>query len=350
MRRVLLIFTVLITALSIGLWAKVREAQGALEKPSGGSGVIEGTRVHVVSRLAARILKIHVHEGDQVTAGQTLVELDCADPSAIQKAAEARLRAAESAAQAASAQVRAALGSARAAQAAMNAASAQSAALTASRDVTSRQAERINRLKTQSAVTDVEQDRVSAQVTQLTEQLKALDAQQQAAKDQAEAARSQADAVRNQAESALAAVGAAQADLARAEAAVKECVLTAPRGGQVEVRAFEEGEAVLPGSRILEIVDLNPVETVFYLPSRELPVAAPGKSVTVIPDAMRDHPVRGKIVRVASEAEFTPRNVQTREDRDRLVYAIKVEIPNPDQKLRAGMPVEVTIDGTGAPK
>ena len=64
-------------------------------------------------------------------------------------------------------------------------------------------------------------------------------------------------------------------------------------------------------------------------------------------DAFGDRVFTGTVRRIAAEAEFTPRNVQTREDRDRLVYAVEIEVANPEGDLRAGMPGQVTIPGTG---
>jgi HlyD family secretion protein len=114
----------------------------------------------------------------------------------------------------------------------------------------------------------------------------------------------------------------------------------------VLARSHEPGEVVLPGARILTIVDLSSLRTTFFLPNAQLADAAPGKKVEVIADAHPGRVFAGTILSVASKAEFTPRNIQTREDRDRLVYAVRVSVPNPDRALLPGMPVEVRIPGT----
>jgi HlyD family secretion protein len=112
----------------------------------------------------------------------------------------------------------------------------------------------------------------------------------------------------------------------------------------VATRSREPGEAVLPGSVILTITDISDARTRFYLPNDDLAAASPGKKVRVVADAYPDMVFEGTIASVSPRAEFTPRNVQTRDDRERLVYAVELRIPNPDMKLRAGMPVEVTIE------
>jgi HlyD family secretion protein len=141
-------------------------------------------------------------------------------------------------------------------------------------------------------------------------------------------------------------VAAVRAAGDRARLLVEECRLSAPISGIVQSRNYEPGEAVLPGNVLLTLIDLSEVTTTFYLPNAELAAARPGTRVEVVADAWPGRVFEGTITRVSAEADFTPRNVQTREDRDRLVYAVDVRIPNPEGRLRAGMPVEVTIPGT----
>jgi HlyD family secretion protein len=343
MKRVLMLFLVLTVGLSLGLWFKVRENALQAARPPGGTGVIEGVEIDVGSRLATRITQIHVQEGDRVKTGQLLVELDCREPEALLAAAKARLAAVQGKAGAAQAQVLAALGSAKAAVAGVQATSAQSLALEANRDVTSRQVNRLKQLQGQGGATEQDLDRASSQVTQLNEQLRALKANALVAQNQAAAARASVEAVKRQAEAAVAAITAAQAEVRRAQTLVEECRLKAPLAGHVLTRAYEPGEVLLPGSSVLTLVQLDPVETVFYLPNRDLRYAAPGKAVTVVADTFPGQRFVGRILAVSTSAEFTPRNVQTREDRDRLVYAVRVRLPNPQLRLRPGMPVEVTI-------
>jgi len=94
-------------------------------------------------------------------------------------------------------------------------------------------------------------------------------------------------------------------------------------------------------------VDLSEVKATFYLPNAEVGAVKPGARATVVADAFPGEAFEGKVRTVAFEAEFTPRNIQTRTDRDRLVYPVEVTVQNRDGKLRAGMPVQVSIPGTG---
>jgi HlyD family secretion protein len=347
MKRVGIILAVLVIGLSVALFFRLRELKARTEGPAGGTGTIEGTDVHITSRIPARIKAIHVNEGDQVRTGQVLVELDCIDPTAQLNQAQAQLAAAEASAQAAHAVADASAAGANAARQAAEAAAAHKQTLQTGKTVAERELARLTALKDAGAVTSVSLDRGRDQVVTLSEQLQGVSANEQAARAQATAAQKNTLAARAQIQSAESAIVAARAMVTRAEVMVGECQLTAPRDGVVSERYFEPGEAVLPGTNILTVVDTREAKVTFFLPNAELASAAPGRAVTVQADAYPDERFAGRIQRVASEAEFTPKNIQTREDRDRLVFGVEVRIPNPDGKLRPGMPVEVTIDGTG---
>jgi HlyD family secretion protein len=343
MGRILSVLAVAIVALSLGLAARIRANAAIDTAPTGGSGTIEGTDVQVSARLAARVLAVPVVEGQAVAKGDVIATLDCAEPEATLEAAEARRALAESAAEAAAAQARAALSQAEAAAASVDATGAQAGAVRANRDLSAKQAARVKRLEVEGNATESDLDRASGQLEQLTEQLRGLEASGHAQTAAARAARAQSDAARHQAEAALAQIAAARADVTRARIGVAECTLVAPIAGIVETRAIEPGEVTLPGTRVARIVGLDVVETTFYVPNAELGRVAAGRRATLRADAYGERRFDAVVARVASEAEFTPRNVQTRKDRDRLVYAVTLRVENADHALRPGMPVEVEL-------
>ena len=140
---------------------------------------------------------------------------------------------------------------------------------------------------------------------------------------------------------------AAEAAVARTTLLAQECELRAPRDAEVATLPHEAGELVSPGAVLARLVDLSEVKATFYLPNAEIGAVKPGAKATVVADAWPGESFEGTVRTVAFEAEFTPRNIQTRTDRDRLVYPIEVLVVNRGGKLRAGMPVQVTLDGTG---
>ena len=345
MRRVLTILAVLVVVLSgliaLRLW---RQAQ-ALAGPAGGSGEIEGTNVDLSSRVGARIVALPVREGQRVAKGDLLVRLDCADPEAQLAEAEARLAAARAQAVAAGAQIHASTSSRVAAGATQEAARAQASALEAQRDAAERQAKRLAGLTADVPESSIDQTRASA--TGLARQTEAAKAQASASGEQVRAAEVGVRAATAQADAATAQVRAAEATVVRVRILTGECEVRAPRDAEVATLPHELGELVSPGAVLARLVDLSEVKATFYLPNAEVGAVKPGAPAIVVADAWPDERFEGSVRTVALEAEFTPRNIQTRSDRDRLVYPVEVTVKNRDGKLRAGMPVQVTLPGTG---
>jgi HlyD family secretion protein len=289
MRRVIVVLVVLVVAMSalIGgrLWLQAR----ALAGPSGGSGEIEGIAIDLSSRVGARVTRLPVKKGQAVKKGELLMLLDCSDPEAALAEAEARLAAAR----------------------------AQAGATEAQRGAAERQARRLERLPEDVAAASVDQSL------------------------------SGAVGLARQGEAARAQIRAGEASVARARLLVGECVIQAPRNAEVADLPHEEGELVAPGAILVRLVDLSEPTATFYLPNAEVGSVKPGAKALVVADAFPGERFEGTVLTVAIEAEFTPRNIQTRSDRDRLVYPIEVAVVNRDGKLRAGMPVQVTLPGTG---
>jgi HlyD family secretion protein len=346
MKRVLRVIVLLAVALIVALVLRVRELREENQGPPGGTGVIEGVDVNVTSRMASRILKINADEGDTVKAGEVLVELDCATAEAALGEAVARLNAAEANVEVSSASAAYANRNAAAARGGIAVATSQLAALEAQEKLARIDLERLESLLAQGAATISSVDAARSKLDTLVSQIAAQRASAAATRTQAGALQSAGSAAKAQIVAARSNIEVARAAVAMAEANVRECRVAAPRGGVVSSRNFEPGEAVQPGSAVLSITDLSEARVRFYLPNSDLGAAAPGRRVKVEADAYPGETFEGIIRHVSPRAEFTPRNVQTREDRERLVYAVEVRIPNEKMRLRAGMPVEVAIEGS----
>jgi HlyD family secretion protein len=146
---------------------------------------------------------------------------------------------------------------------------------------------------------------------------------------------------------AAAQVKAAEAAVARTRLLAGECVVRAPRDAEVGKLPHEAGELVSPGAVLVRLVDLSEPKATFYLPNAEVGAVRPGAAAVVVADAWPGKTFAGTVRTVSLEAEFTPRNIQTRTDRDRLVYPVEVTVKDEQHLLRAGMPVQVSIPGTG---
>ncbi|MFO7459309.1 MAG: efflux RND transporter periplasmic adaptor subunit [Desulfatiglandales bacterium] len=141
---------------------------------------------------------------------------------------------------------------------------------------------------------------------------------------------------------AQAAQAAAQLSITRDD--LQKSRLYAPFDGFVTVKNVEEKEYVQPGTPILTVAQLDEVWVKTYVPQTQLGKIYLGQSAQVISDTFPGKRYPGVVTFVSQEAEFTPRNVQTKEERVKLVYRIKVTLKNPGQELKAGMPVDVVFN------
>ncbi len=360
MKRVLLVFVLLVAGLTTLLVLRLQEQRLRATGASGGSGTLEGTKVDIIARLPSRVAGLSVGEGDSVEPGQVLVTLDCSEPEAAVRQAEATIAAARAGVAAAQIGIALAEHGATVVEEQVNATRSQARAtraqgkpLKVKQDAAKRATERLEKIKASGSASEQDLDKASSEAAALAQQIDAIGAAASAVSAQADVVAEGKGTAELQEALARAQVTAAEKQVAVAEAArdraavmVEECTLEAPLHAEVDARHVELGEAVLPGTRLLTLIDARELRATFYLPNQELDAAKPGREVTVVPDALSDRTWRGVIRRVGAEAEFTPRNVQTRDDRDRLVYAVEVAIANEDGALRPGMPVEITIPGT----
>jgi len=346
LKRALIGIGMLAAALLVALVLRVRHLRAAEHGPAGGSGVIEGIDVNVTSRIAARITKVNVREGDVVKQGDVLVELDCTDQVAALSQAKAQLGAARSNLKAGQANASSVSQNASGGSDNISAAKSQVDVLQAQDELARIDLARTAELVKSGALPASALDEASSRHLALTSQIASENAVESMNKNQAGALWASGKGARSQAAAEEDNVAAASAAVAPAQINVGECKLLAPRNAMVVSRNLEPGEPVQPGTSVLALTDVTEARTRFYLPNAELAAAAPGRKAHIVADAYPGQTFEGTIFYVSPRAEFTPRNVQTREDRERLVYAVEVRIPNADMRLRSGMPVEVAIDGS----
>ncbi len=145
-------------------------------------------------------------------------------------------------------------------------------------------------------------------------------------------------------------IAVAEAQVRQAEAAVglidaqiAQLTLTGPMDGIVTSRSSQTGETATAGAVLLIIANLDQVTLVIYIPENRIGQVRVGQDVQVQVDSFPERTFVGQVASIAGEAEFTPRNVQTQEERVNLVFAVKVRIPNADRALKPGMPADATI-------
>lgn len=343
MKKFVILLVVLALVLGTLLFVKLRRQDAARSAPPGSSGIVEGTRVRVAARLGARVAAVLVREGDAVKAGQPVAELECTEPDALVAEAEARVDAAKAQVAAARAQAEAVAFSSQAALRQARSQKTGAGSFAVQEANARRQSARAARLDTEGAMATAQRETLDTAAEDLSRRKTAALEAADALGQQARAAVLQATAAAEQVKAAERQVAAGEAGLARAKSAQAECRILSPVDGTVTVRAREPGEVVLPGTTVVEITDARQPTVTFYVSNADLGRVATGQAVKVTADAWPDQAFAGTVRRVSAEAEFTPRSIQTRSDRDRLVYAVEADLQNPDGRLRVGMPVEVVL-------
>jgi len=190
--------------------------------------------------------------------------------------------------------------------------------------------------------------RMRSDPQQLQAQADAAEAQYLAAEAAVGLAQAQLDGLRAGAtDEEIAAVQAqvaqAQAQLESALVLLDKMTLTAPASGRVLEVVGHVGELAVPGATIVTVADLDQVTLTIYVPENRLGQVQVGQEVEVEVDSFPGRVFVGGIATIAGEAEFTPRNVQTEEERVNMVFAVKVIVPNPDHALKPGMPADAVI-------
>lgn len=143
---------------------------------------------------------------------------------------------------------------------------------------------------------------------------------------------------------ARAQVEAAQAALGVIQAQIDKLVLTAPLNGIVLSRAVEPGEVAVPGAPLLTLARLDSLTITIYLPEDQYGNIRLGEGAQVSVDSFPGKKFTGRVIHIADQAEFTPRNVQTAEGRRTTVFAVKLTVENADGKLKPGMPADVLFN------
>ncbi len=328
-KRVRILIPVLLVAVAVAGWLILR---GDADRGGGlvASGTVEATDADLGFQAPGRVLTIGVREGDAVEAGAELARLETRELEANVAAARAQLEAVQ-------ARLTELEAGARPQELAAAEAAERSAAQRAAE--AGRESERALTLFEGGAISRAALDRAET----------ALDVAQ-AALDQAREQRGllvegpRTETIRAQ----RAAVGGARANVERAEAALANAIVTAPFAGVVTIRHREPGEAVTPGAPVLTLLDPNDRWVRIYIREDQIGQLQLGMAASIVSDTYRDRTYSGEVVFIGSEAEFTPRNVQTAEERTRLVYPVKVRITgDPGFELKPGIPADVTLEGGG---
>ncbi len=302
------------------------------------SGHVEATEVLVAPEVGGRLIELRVDEGARVNAGDVIARLDTRDT-------ELQIERARAERSSADAQVRLLRAGARGedirqAEAQVDAAEAEASSIEAELKAADTDLVRFEALLKANAGSEKQRDDAQAKVDVGSQRLRA--ARERVTAAQETVARLKAGARREEVDAALARVAAADAQMAVFAKAVKDAEITVPVTGTVTQKLADAGELVMPRSPIIVVTDLDKAWANLFVPEPMVPRIKLGQAATVFTDA-GGAGIPGKVTYVSPQAEFTPRNVQTPDERSRLVYRIKVSVDNREGILKAGMPVDAEL-------
>ena len=328
----LIIIAAVIAAVALGWYGvKTYLANRIYNNPAfaHGNGRLEATEVDIATKIAERIAKINVDEGDLVKQGQILAEMQTNVLRAQldqAKAHHAQTVAAEKSAKASIELKKSELASAK-------------ATVTQKKsyyDGAEKKYKRYKKLLSEKAA--AEQTYETYETNYLTAKAELEAAEAGVKKAEAAVQSAEAEAV-----GAAANIQAALADIARIQADLDDSKLVAPLDGRIQYRIAEPGEVLSSGGKVLNLVDLSDVYMTFYLPEATAGKVKIGAEARIILDAIPDVPVPAQITFVSSVAQFTPKTVETQIERQKLMFRVKARI-NPDllrkyiEYVKTGLP------------
>ena len=280
------------------------------------SGVIEGTDINIGTQVSGQVREIQVDEGSAVTTGDTLAMIDDTEY-------QIQLR-----------QAVANLGSYDAAYKLAVEGPPKEDIIQADANFKTAETD-FNRMKDllkSQAVTQREYDEVYARYVSAEQTMEKLHRGSRA--EELQEAKQKRD------------YAAAQVDYLRKKA--RDCFILAPSAGVVTLKGIEVGELVSPGMNIFRITFLDTVKLMIYVNEQDVGRIRLGDEAHIAIDGQKSKTFSGRVVYISPVAEFTPKNIQTQEERTKLVFGIKIEIRNPEGILKPGLPADATITLSGA--
>ena len=290
-----------------------------------GTGTIEIVASVISAKMAGEVKKIVKDEGMTVRKGDTLIIIDAANYIIQQKMAQANLKLAEGAY-----------------ELLRNGARKEDVEVVLAQ---LKQAE----INIKSAETDFERFREllsSKSVTQ--KQFDDAEARYNIAQEQLNAAKESAKKIKNisrpeELKQALARVEQAAANEELLRKQISDCYIIAPFDGLITKKYVQEGETIAPSAAVLKLANTETAELTIYIPETDMPKIKPGNKAFISIDMNPDKKYEGYVSFISAESEFTPKNIQTKDERTKLVFAVKIKIPNKNYELKSGLPADAEI-------
>ena len=302
------------------------------------SGHVEATETRLAPEVGGRVLTLSVKEGDRIEPGQTILTLDTRDvqlaidrAKADHAAAEAQLRLVQAGSR---------VEDIRQAQSQVETARAEVSAAKSELDSAEQDLTRFDTLLKNNSGSRKQRDDAATRRDVARERVLSAESRVKTAEENL--AKLKAGARREEVDAARARVASVAAQVASLEKGIGDATLRSPVGGLVSEKLIEVGEMIAPRAPAVVIVDLDHAWADVFVPEPTVPQIKIGQAATVFTDA-GGAGLPGTISYISPKAEFTPRNVQTAEERSKLVYRVRIAVDNKAGILKQGMPVEAEI-------
>jgi HlyD family secretion protein len=300
------------------------------------SGTIEATQSHLSFQVGGRVVKVYAKEGQAVEKGQILVELETSELKARNEQAQANYESAVKNRQ----QLETVLAIYEktlpddVVRAQANVAAARDVAEDARKNN-----ERYSQLFSRGVVTEKERDTIKLNYD--TAKSRVVEAQ--ASLQQARSNLARIEVTKREIAAVEATAKAAKAAVDQTGIQLSYARVLAPYAGIITSRSVEPGEVLNVGREIMTLSDLSTVDLKIFVDETEIGKVKPAQAVDVKVDTFPNRIFKGTVSFISPEGEFTPKIIQTRKERVKLVYLVKVSVPNPDFALKSGMPADAWL-------
>lgn len=310
-KKWLLIIVVAVVAIGFIIWEQTKTDGYGAEFVSG-NGRIEGTEINISVKLAGRIEEILVDEGSFVKAKDPLVIMQTNTLKAQLNEANAQHLQALSNETNVKAQLVLKMNDKSATESVVHQRESDL-------DIALKHLERTEKLYQKGALSVQQFDDDTATVNSAKAALAS-------AKSQVDAAQASIDAAQASVQSAAAAIKVAEANIAQIQADIDDSTLVAPVDGRIQYRIAQPGEVLGSGGKVLNLVNLSDVYLTFFLPETVAGKVAFGDEVRLVLDAIPHKTIKAKVSFVSSIAQFTPKTVETKDERQKLMFRVKAQI------------------------
>lgn len=335
MKKRIIIIVFIILFLAVGSFVYVGQKNNR-QKGLFYSGTIETTQANLSFQVAGRVAQVLVQEGQSVTRNQLIAELDRSEFESRQSQARANLERAQKTKN--QLQTMLAISTKTLPTEVTRAKASVKGAQDTLQDA-ERNYRRFEELFSKEVVTEKERDTMKLHYEIAQSRL----AESESVQKLAEGNLTKIDAIKQDIEVAASQINLARASLNQTSIQLDYTQLTSPTDGVVTSRNIEPGETVTPGREVITVSDLSRVDLKIFVDETEIGKVKPGQKVDIKIDTFPDKTYTGTVSFISPEGEFTPKIIQTKKERVKLVYLVKISIANPDFQLKAGMPADAWL-------